>query len=72
MGLPSKHLIYGRRKSVLESHEFENLREDMWAGFVDTDTRVRQRFYDPPSADRPTPAELSSKPKLSLELTGMR
>lgn len=34
-------LIYGRRKSVLLSHAFENLREDMWAGFVDTDTRLR-------------------------------
>ena len=26
-------------------------REDMWAGFVDTDTRVRYLFYDPPPAD---------------------
>jgi hypothetical protein len=34
-------LISGRWKSSSWSHEFEKLREDIWAGFVDTDTRVR-------------------------------
>jgi hypothetical protein len=45
------HLISGRWKSSSWSHEFENLREDIWAGFVDTDTRVRYLLYDPPSDD---------------------
>lgn len=55
-------LIYGRRMSVLESHEFENLREDMWADFVDADTRVRSLFDDPPpSRRRPTPAKRRAK-----------
>lgn len=46
----TNYLIYGRRESVLESHEFENLWEDRWAG-VDTDTRARYLFSDPPPAD---------------------
>ena len=33
------------------SHEFENVWEDRWAGVVDTDTRVRYLFYNPPPAD---------------------
>mgnify|MGYP007034369299 CR=1 FL=1 len=49
--LSINYLINGRRKSVLESHDFENLREDIWAGVVDTDTCVRYLFYDPPPAD---------------------
>ncbi len=51
LDLSSNLLIDGRRKSVLESHAFENVREDMWTGVVDTDTRGRYRFYDPPPAD---------------------
>lgn len=32
------------------SYEFENVREDMWAGVADMHTRVRSMFYDPPPA----------------------
>ena len=41
VALSLNHLISERWKSSSWSHEFENLREDMWAGVVDTDTRVR-------------------------------
>ena len=34
-------LISGRWASSSGSHEFEPVREDRWAGVVDTDTRVR-------------------------------
>jgi len=41
LGLSSNLLISGRCESSSWSHEFENVREDMWAGFVDIDTRIR-------------------------------
>jgi hypothetical protein len=49
--LSSNFLISGRCESSSWSHEFENVREDIWTGFVDTDTRVRSLCYDPPAAD---------------------
>ena len=41
LDLSSNLLISERCESSSWSHEFENLREDMWAGVVDTDTRVK-------------------------------
>ncbi len=37
-----KHLILGHASRILESHDFENLREDILAGFVDADSNERQ------------------------------
>jgi hypothetical protein len=59
--LPKNHLI-SRRSWGSWSHEFENVRKEMWACFVGADTRVKCLFYDPlPSRLIPTPAKRRAK-----------